>query len=92
VQAGVCRLFREILSREGFTEIHTPKLISAASEGGAAVFKCGYFEQHGIPNAYLAQSPQLYKQMAIAADFNRVFEIGSVFRREVCGVTCGSQG
>jgi len=82
VQAGVGRLFREILTREGFTEIHSPKLISAASEGGAAVFKCGYFEQYGIPNAYLAQSPQLYKQMAIAADFNRVFEIGPVFRRE----------
>lgn len=69
-------MFREILSERGFIEIHTPKLISGASEGGAAVFHTSYF---GRP-ACLAQSPQLYKQMAIAADFGRVFEIGPVFR------------
>eukprot|EP01116_Phalansterium_solitarium_P002835 TRINITY_DN1312_c0_g1_i1.p1 TRINITY_DN1312_c0_g1~~TRINITY_DN1312_c0_g1_i1.p1 ORF type:complete len:601 (+),score=228.22 TRINITY_DN1312_c0_g1_i1:75-1805(+) len=78
VQSGVCQLFREFLSSEGFTEIHTPKLIGAASEGGADVFKVTYFETF----AYLAQSPQLYKQMAICADLERVFEIGSVFRAE----------
>jgi len=54
-------------------EIHTPKIISAASEGGANVFKVSYFKG----SAYLAQSPQLYKQMAIAADFEKVYTIGA---------------
>ena len=71
IQAGVCRLFREFLEQRNFIEIHTPKLIGAASEGGANVFKLPYFKDF----AYLAQSPQLYKQMVICADFERVFEI-----------------
>jgi len=66
-----------MLSR-GFIEIHTPKMIGGASEGGANVFKFQYFGQ----DACLAQSPQLYKQMALMADFDRVFEIGPVFRAE----------
>jgi len=78
LEAGVCSLFREILSKQGFTEIHTPKIISAASEGGANVFKVSYFKG----SAYLAQSPQLYKQMAIAADFGKVYTVGGVFRAE----------
>ncbi|GJQ10802.1 hypothetical protein GpartN1_g4991.t1 [Galdieria partita] len=78
IQSGVCQLFREILLREGFIEIHSPKIIAGASEGGAEVFKLNYFGQ----NACLAQSPQLYKQMAICADLERVFEIGPVFRAE----------
>jgi aspartyl-tRNA synthetase len=78
LQSGVCQLFREHLSSKGFTEIHTPKLISGASEGGADVFKTDYF---GRP-ACLAQSPQLYKQMAICGDMARVFEVGPVFRAE----------
>lgn len=78
VEAGVCRLFREYLTAEGFTEIHVPKIIPAASEGGANVFTVSYFKG----SAYLAQSPQLYKQMAIAADFEKVFTIGAVFRAE----------
>lgn len=57
-------------------EIHTPKLIAGASEGGAAVFMLDYMGQP----ACLAQSPQLYKQMAICADMERVFEVGPVFR------------
>ncbi len=64
--------------RRGFTEIHTPKLIAGESEGGAGVFKTDYFGQ----TACLAQSPQLYKQMAIASDLDRVFEIAPVFRAE----------
>lgn len=64
--------------RPGFTEIHTPKIISAASEGGANVFTVSYFKD----SAYLAQSPQLYKQMAIAADFDKVYTVGAVFRAE----------
>lgn len=78
LEAGVCKLFRDILSKQGFVEIHTPKIISAASEGGANVFTVSYFKE----SAYLAQSPQLYKQMAIAADFDRVFTVGAVFRAE----------
>jgi nondiscriminating aspartyl-tRNA synthetase len=78
LEAGVCSLFRDVLSKQGFTEIHTPKIISAASEGGANVFKVSYFKG----SAYLAQSPQLYKQMAIAADFGKVYTVGGVFRAE----------
>jgi len=78
LEAGVCALFRDTLTKGGFVEIHTPKIISAASEGGANVFKMNYFKG----SAFLAQSPQLYKQMAIAADFDKVFTVGGVFRAE----------
>lgn len=78
VQSGICQAFRAHLHSLGFMEIHTPKLQGAASESGASVFKVDYF---GRP-AFLAQSPQLGKQMCIAADFRRVFEIGPVFRAE----------
>ena len=78
VQSAVSQLFREALLERGFQEIHTPKLIAGASEGGAAVFRLDYM---GRP-ACLAQSPQLPKQMAICADFDRVFEVGPVFRAE----------
>merc|ERR1712086_304929 len=78
LQSGVCRLYREFMLKNGFMEIHTPKLIGGASEGGANVFALKYFGQ----DACLAQSPQLYKQMALCADFERVFEIGPVFRAE----------
>ena len=69
---------REYAYGEGCTEMHTPKLMGTASESGAEVFEVGYFGR----SAYLAQSPQFYKQMAIAAGINRVFEIGPVFRAE----------
>lgn len=78
ISSGVCELFREYLMKEGFVEIHTPKLIAGTSEGGCEVFKTDYFGR----SACLAQSPQLYKQMAIMADLNRVFEVGPVFRAE----------
>ena len=78
LQSGVCALYREFMLKNGFIEIHSPKLIGGASEGGANVFKMKYFGQ----DACLAQSPQLYKQMALCADFDRVFEIGPVFRAE----------
>lgn len=77
-QSGICTLFREALLRRGFVEIHTPKLIAGESEGGSDVFTTDYFGR----TACLAQSPQLYKQMAIASDLERVFEIGPVFRAE----------
>ena len=71
MQSGVCKFFRSFLRSQGFTEIHTPKLVSTASEGGADVFRVDYFDGF----AYLAQSPQLYKQMALMADLERVFEV-----------------
>ncbi|RDB28446.1 Aspartate--tRNA ligase, cytoplasmic [Hypsizygus marmoreus] len=78
LQAAIGDLFRDYLSAHGFTEIHSPKLQGAATESGASVFKVSYFKG----TAFLAQSPQLAKQMAIAADFERVYEIGPVFRAE----------
>ena len=70
--------FREYWLSKGYIEIHSPKLIGAPSESGAEVFKVQYFDR----TAYLAQSPQFYKQMAMAAGFEKVFEVGPVFRAE----------
>jgi aspartyl/asparaginyl-tRNA synthetase len=78
IQSAICQLFRESLYSQGFVEIHTPKLIAGESESGAGVFTTDYFGT----TACLAQSPQLYKQMAISSDLDRVFEIGPVFRAE----------
>eukprot|EP00171_Calliarthron_tuberculosum_P005145 IDg5145t1 len=78
VQSAVSMLFREYLHSQGFVEIHSPKLIAGSSEGGADVFKLDYFGRQ----CCLAQSPQLYKQMAICADLQRVYEVGPVFRAE----------
>ena len=78
VQSAVCTLYREFLLSEGFMEIHTPKLLGGSSEGGCNIFELDYFGRKSC----LAQSPQLYKQMMIMADFERVFEIGPVFRAE----------
>eukprot|EP00903_Cladosiphon_okamuranus_P012906 g12050.t1 len=78
LQSGVCQLFRESLYSQGFMEIRTPKIIPGESEGGAGVFTTDYFGRQ----ACLAQSPQLYKQMAISADMGRVFEVAPVFRAE----------
>ncbi len=77
LQEGICRAIREFLYQEHFTEIHTPKLVAEGAEGGANIFKLDYFGKQ----AYLAQSPQFYKQMMVGV-FERVFEIGPVFRAE----------
>lgn len=69
--------YEKVMREEGFTEIKTPKILEAASEGGANFFKINYFDK----NAYLAQSPQFYKQIMVGV-FERVFEIGPVFRAE----------
>lgn len=69
--------YEKAMREEGFTEIKTPKVLEAASEGGANFFKINYFNK----DAYLAQSPQLYKQIMTGV-FERVFEIGTVFRAE----------
>ncbi len=78
VQTTVEQAMREFAYASGCTELHTPKLMGTASESGAEVFTVGYFGRQ----AYLAQSPQFYKQMAIAGGVDRVFEIGPVFRAE----------
>jgi nondiscriminating aspartyl-tRNA synthetase len=77
LEAEFCRAFREFLTGEGFTEIHSPKLVATGTEGGAALFSVDYFGRQ----AYLAQSPQFYKQIMVGV-FERVFEIGPVYRAE----------
>ncbi len=72
------KAFFEFLVEKGFTEIHSPKLMSTPSESGAELFEVKYFDR----KAYLSQSPQFYKQMGIASGFEGVFEIGPVFRAE----------
>lgn len=77
IQEGVVKGFREFLSEQGFTEIHTPKIGSKGAEGGANIFKLEYFHRPAV----LAQSPQFYKQMMVGV-FDRVFETAPVFRAE----------
>ena len=78
LQTVLTGAMREFLLKKNFIEIHTPKLIAAASESGSDVFEVKYFDG----KAYLAQSPQFYKQMAMAAGLERIFETGPVFRAE----------
>jgi nondiscriminating aspartyl-tRNA synthetase len=77
LSSGVLRGFRQTLAGLDFTEIATPKIVASATESGANVFAIDYFGQ----KAYLAQSPQFYKQMMVGV-FERVFEVGAVFRAE----------
>ena len=81
-QTALVRALRDFALDRDFIEVHTPKLIGAASESGADVFRLDYFPSYNLPNAYLAQSPQFYKQMAMASGFERYFEVGPVFRAE----------
>lgn len=78
VQTCMINAMREFVIKNNFTEIHTPKIISTASESGSEVFEVNYFGR----KAYLAQSPQFYKQMAMCAGFEKVFEIAPAFRAE----------
>ena len=78
VQTVMVNAMRQFLLDRSFIEIHTPKLIGAASESGSEVFEVKYFDR----SAYLAPSPQFYKQMAMASGFERIFEVGPVFRAE----------
>ena len=85
IRSAVGHYYRAAMLEKGFCEIHTPKLIAGASEGGADVFRLKYMEGTRFEQtACLAQSPQLYKQMRIMGDFERVFEVGPVFRAEKC--------
>ena len=78
IQSAFVKYLREYLYNNDFTEIHTPKIIGTASESGSSVFELTYFDN----KAYLAQSPQFYKQMAIASGLERVFEVAPAFRAE----------
>ncbi|KAK1219266.1 aspartate--tRNA ligase dps1 [Marasmius sp. AFHP31] len=78
VNAAVSSAFRSYLDSQGFIEIHTPKLQGGATESGSSVFPVKYFGR----KAFLAQSPQLGKQMCISGDLGRVYEVGPVFRAE----------
>ena len=78
VQSTMVNALREFVINKDFMEIHTPKLIGTASESGSEVFEVKYFDR----KAYLAQSPQFYKQMAMASGFERVFEVAPAFRAE----------
>ena len=77
IQEGIQRGFREYLTSQNFTEVHTPKINFKGAEGGTNVFKLDYFDKQ----VYLAQSPQFYKQMLVPV-YERVFEIAPVFRAE----------
>lgn len=77
IQEGICDGFRRFLQAQHFTEIHSPKLVEAGAEGGANIFSLDYFGRQ----AYLAQSPQFYKQMMVGV-YERVYEVGPVFRAE----------
>lgn len=76
IQTLAEQAMRSFWAKRGFIEIHSPKFMGSASESGAELFEVKYFDR----KAYLAQSPQFYKQMAMSAGFDRVFEIGPVFR------------
>lgn len=78
VQTTLLHAFREYWQEHNYLEINSPKILGTASESGATVFELDYFGS----KAYLAQSPQFYKQMAMAAGFNKIFEIGPAFRAE----------
>lgn len=77
VQAEIAKGFADFFKDEGFTQVFTPKIVSAGAEGGAGLFKVDYFDC----KAFLGQSPQLYKQIMVGV-FERVFEIGHVYRAE----------
>ena len=77
IQEGISFGIRKFLQEKGFTEIHSPKIVYSGAEGGANIFRIGYFGRE----AYLAQSPQFYKQMMVGV-YERVFEIAPVFRAE----------
>jgi len=78
VRSCALRVINDLLYAEGFVNIQTPKVVVAATEGGTELFPIAYFEKE----AFLNQSPQLYKQMMMAAGFEKVFEIGPIFRAE----------
>ncbi len=79
VQGEICNAFRDFFNQKGFAEIHTPKILSSGTEGGSELFTVNYFDQR----AFLAQSPQFYKQMMVGAGFEAVYEVGHAYRAEL---------
>ncbi len=79
VQQEIEEAFKSYLRENGFSQIHTPKIISSSTEGGSEMFTVDFFGRR----AFLAQSPQFYKQMMVGAGFERVFEIGHAYRAEL---------
>jgi aspartyl-tRNA synthetase len=78
IRSEMLRIVRDFLLARGFTEVHTPKIIATATEGGTELFSVKYFEKE----CYLSQSPQLYKEILMSSGFDRVFEIAPAFRAE----------
>lgn len=78
IQATLAQAFEAFLDQEGFVQVFTPKIVASGTEGGTELFALDYFEE----KAYLAQSPQFYKQMLVGAGFERVYEVGQVYRAE----------
>jgi len=78
IRSAVTHALYDLFFNEGFINIHSPKVVAAATEGGTELFPLAYFEKE----AFLNQSPQLYKQMMMSAGFEKVFEIGPIFRAE----------
>jgi len=78
IQSTISNSIRNYFIENGFIEIHTPKIVAAATEGGTELFPVQYFER----KAFLSQSPQLYKEIMMSAGFDKVFEIAPAFRAE----------
>ena len=83
IKSKMFKYAREFLDKKGFIEIQTPKIVSVGAEGGATLFPLVYFDKE----AYLAQSPQFYKQMMQSAGFSKVYEISPAFRAELSHTT-----
>lgn len=79
VQEKIADAFKDYLKAENFTEVYTPKIIAAGTEGGSELFTVNYFDHR----AFLAQSPQFYKQMMVGSGFERIFEVGHAYRAEL---------
>lgn len=79
LQQEIIKCFRDFYKNNGFTEIQTPKIVAEGTEGGSEMFAVKYFNK----KVYLAQSPQFYKQMMVAAGYERVFEVGHAYRAEL---------
>ena len=79
VQEKIADAFKDYLKGQNFTEVYTPKIIASGTEGGSELFTVNYFDHR----AFLAQSPQFYKQMMVGSGFERIFEIGHAYRAEL---------
>lgn len=79
IQSEICQSFSDFFKNQGFQQIHTPKVLASGTEGGSELFRVKYFDKR----AFLAQSPQFYKQMMVGSGFESVYEIGHAYRAEL---------